>query len=98
MVGSLFLLALGSYYMGIYLLNLSDSATYKLVLVVTIVVMLSEMILVVIKMHRESEKTLTPKKIKESSFAYKFNKKYREQCQVDEKRKVYPVNKKSKYE
>jgi hypothetical protein len=49
MVGSLFLLALGSYYMGKYLLGLSDSATYKLVLVVTIIVMLSEMILIVIK-------------------------------------------------
>ena len=90
MLASLFLLVLGSYYLGKYFLGMNDSATYKLVLVITIVVLISEMVLIVLKMNKEDEKNLTIKKIKESSFAYKFNKKYRDQCAVNEKKKIYP--------
>jgi hypothetical protein len=92
MIGSLFLLASGSYYLGKYFLNMSESNTYKLVLVITIIVLISEMVLLVLKMNKDSEKTLTMRKIKESSFAYKFNKKYREQCNLNEKRKVQKVH------
>jgi hypothetical protein len=92
MVGSLFLLSLGSYYLGKYFFNMSEPNTYKLVLVITIIVLISEMVLLVLKMNKESEKTLTPKKIKESSFAYKFNKKYRDQCNINEKKKLKTCN------
>lgn len=98
MVGSLLLLALGGYYLGKYFLGMSDSNTYKLVLVITIVVMLSEMILLILKLNRETEKKLqTNKKLRENSFAYKFNKKYRDQF-IPEMKKVYPGKDKAKFE
>ena len=37
------------------------------------------MVLFVLKMNRDAEKNITKAKVKETSFAYKFNKKYREQ-------------------
>jgi hypothetical protein len=78
MIASFFLLVLGSYYLGKYFFGMSDSNTYKLVLVITIIVLLSEMFLFLIKMNKDSEKILTPGKIMETSFAYKFNKQYRD--------------------
>lgn len=97
MVGSVFLLALGSFYLGKYFFNMNDSNTYKLVLVITIIVLLSEMILILLKMNSDSKKFLTPKKIRESSFAYKFNKKYRENCNRNENKRG-PHNLKTKFE
>ena len=84
MIVSFFLLVIGSYYLGKYFFGLSDSNTLKLVLVITIIVFLSETCLLLLSLHKEDMK-----KIKEgnqhngfggyyqNSFAYKFNKDYR---------------------
>lgn len=78
MIGSFFLLVLGAYYLGKHFLQMNDSATYKLVLVVTIVVVLSETVLLMIKLNKQTQGKLSTKEIREKSFAYKFNKNYRE--------------------
>jgi hypothetical protein len=78
MVGSFFLIVLGSYYLGKHLFGMEDSNTYKLVLVITIVVLISEMFLLIIKLNKSADNKLIPSKLKEKSFAYKFNRRYRE--------------------
>jgi len=78
MVGSFFLIVLGSYYLGKHFFGMQDSNTYKLVLVITIIVLISEMFLLIIKLNKSDESNLLPEKLKERSFAYRFNKKYRE--------------------
>jgi hypothetical protein len=78
MVGSFFLIVLGSYYLGKHFFGMQDSSTYKLVLVITIIVLISEMFLLIIKLNKSDENNLLPGKLKERSFAYRFNKKYRE--------------------
>jgi hypothetical protein len=78
MVGSFFLIVLGSYYLGKHFFGMQDSSTYKLVLVITIIVLISEMFLLIIKLNRSTDNKLISSKMKERSFAYKFNKKYRE--------------------
>jgi hypothetical protein len=90
MVGSFFLLAFGSYYLGKYILGFNDSNNLKLVLVISIITLICEMVLFVLKMNKEDQKNVTFNRIKESSFAYKFNKKYREKCILEDKKKVYP--------
>jgi hypothetical protein len=87
MVGSFFLIVLGSYYLGKHLLELDDSVTYKLVLVVTIVVFIAESVLLMLKLHRESEKLGSYSKGKTNSFAYRFNRKYRIENDVKNNKK-----------
>ena len=83
MIVSFFLLVMGSYYLGKYFFGLNDSNTYKLVLVITIVVFLSETCLLLFSFHREDMKRQREvlskgvKKYYSNSFAYKFNKNYR---------------------
>ena len=83
MIISFFLLVIGSYYLGKYFFNLSDSNTLKLVLVITIIVFLSETCLLLLSFHREDlkrqkEGIKTGKNVYYSdSFAYRFNKDYR---------------------
>jgi len=90
MIASLFLLSLGAYYLGKYFLQMNDSNTYKLVLVVTIIVLISEMIHLVLKIIRESEKNFSANnKLIENSFAYKFNKKYREQFMISKNKQTH---------
>ncbi len=83
MIISLFLLVLGGYYLGKYFLGLNDGNTYKLMLVIFIIVFLSEMFLLVLKMNKESESGVGggSVKLKKSSFAYMFNKKYRDEVE-----------------
>ena len=88
MVGSFFLIVLGSYYLGKHFFKLEDSNTYKLILVITIIVLIAEMFLLIIKLHKADETKLNPGKIKERSFAYRFNKKYREKFVNVETRKA----------
>jgi hypothetical protein len=87
MIGSFFLVVLGSYYFGKYFLELEDAVTYKLVLVVTIVVFLAETVLLMIKLHRDSEKLGNYSKGKNNSFAYRFNRKYRIQNEIKKNNK-----------
>ena len=83
MIFSFFLLVIGSYYLGKNFFGLSDSNTYKLVLVITIIVFLSETFLLLLSLHKEDMK-----RQKEGgqngvygyykdSFAYRFNRDYR---------------------
>lgn len=83
MIISFFLLVMGSYYLGKYFFGLNDSNTFKLVLVITIVVFLSETCLLLLSFHREDMKRQQEislrgaNKYYSNSFAYKFNKGYR---------------------
>ena len=83
MIVSFFLLVIGSYYLGKYFFGLSDSNTFKLVLVITIIVFLSETCLLLLSLHKEDLKKQKEGKYNDiggyyrDSFAYKFNKEYR---------------------
>ena len=82
MIISFFLLVLGSYYLGKYFLGLSDSNTLKLVLVITIIVFLSETCLLMLSLHKEDMKrqkegVQSIGGYYKDSFAYRFNKNYR---------------------
>ena len=79
LIVSFFLLTLGAYYLGRFL-EMKDSNIYKLILVISIVTLIAEMVLIIIKFHKDEEKNLTYKDIKNQSFAYRFNKKYRDRC------------------
>ena len=87
MTFSFFLFVVASYYIGKYCIGLSDSNTIKLVLVVTIIVILSEICLLLLSIHKEDMKNMK-KQVEginreigryyySNSFAYKFNKEYR---------------------
>jgi hypothetical protein len=78
MISSFFLLVLGSYYLGKYVFELEEQYNYILVLVVTIIVVLAETILLILKLHQESVKYSSNSKLKENSFAYRFNRRYRQ--------------------
>ena len=82
MIISFFLLVIGSYFLGKYFFGLSDENTFKLVLVITIIVFLSETCLLLLSLHKEDMQR--QKEGKQStggyyrdSFAYRFNKEYR---------------------
>ena len=82
MIISFFLLVLGSYYLGKYFLGLNDSNTLKLVLVITIIVFLSETCLLMLSLHKEDMKrqkegVQSIGGYYKDSFAYRFNKNYR---------------------
>ena len=83
MIISFFLLVIGSYYLGKYFFGLSDSNTLKLVLVITIIVFLSETCLLLLSFHKEDLKKQKEgirsgqNKYYSNSFAYRFNKDYR---------------------
>ena len=81
LIFSFFLLVLGSYYLGKNFFGLSDSNTYKLMLIVTIIVFISETCLLLLQIHRNEMKELEEGKgfnnIYKNSFAYKFNRNYR---------------------
>ena len=83
MILSFFLLVAGSYYLGKYFFEMSDANTFKLVLVITIIVFLSETCLLLLSLHKEDMKRQR-EGIKQgvsgyykNSFAYRFNKDYR---------------------
>jgi len=79
MIGSFFLLVLGSYYLGRDYLGWSQANTLKLTLVVTIVVFFAEAFLLIIKLSKEdtSQNIKASDKIKKYSLAYQLNQKYR---------------------
>ena len=82
MIGSFFLLVYGAYFLGKRVFKLNESYTYILTLVVTIVVFLSEVVLLLIHIHQKElkEKNSDPNyniKYYKNSFAYQFNKNYR---------------------
>ena len=77
MIVSLFLIVIGSYFFSKQFLGLSDSACYKVVLVVTIIVFISESCLLLLRLHKEQMSRPYKEGIKTNSFAYKFNKDYR---------------------
>jgi hypothetical protein len=75
MVGSFFLIVFGSYYLGKILFGLNEKNNFILVLVVSIIVFIAEAILLMIKLHKDSARMSN--KTRENSFAYRFNRKYR---------------------
>jgi len=82
MIGSFFLLVYGAYFLGKRVLKLNESNTYILTLIVTIIVFLSETVLMLITIQqkelkeRNSDPTYNVRYYK-NSFAYQFNKNYR---------------------
>jgi len=80
MVGSFIFVALGSYYLGKYVLEWKDAHTYVLTLIISIVVILAESILLMMKLHRSNRDLYRGQgdKLKKTSFAYSFNKSYRD--------------------
>lgn len=95
MIGSFFLLVLGSYYFGKDYLGWSPANTLKLTLVVTIIVFFAEAFLLIIKLSKNedySTKTAS-ENIKKYSLAYQLNPKYRNSFfNSTNKRKVYDSN------
>jgi hypothetical protein len=78
MLGSFFLIVFGSYYMGKYVFDMPDKYNYILVLIVSIVVFIAEAVLLMIKLHKDSMIMNAARgNLKENSFAYRFNKSYR---------------------
>ena len=81
---SFFVIVLGAYYFGKYFFKLNDSNTLNLVIVITIIVLLSEICLILLSIHKEDLK-IQEGGIQygrniyygQESFAYKFNKSYR---------------------
>lgn len=96
MIGSFFLLVLGSYYLGKDYLGWSPANTLKLTLVVTIIVFFAEAFLLIIKLSKqdESKKYKVNDNIRKYSLAYQLNQKYRNSFlnQNNYKRKVYDIN------
>jgi hypothetical protein len=94
MISSFFLIVLGSYYLGIYYLEWSKASSLKLTLIVTIIVFFAEAFLLIIKMHREDNKSFRNKaseNIKNNSLAYKLNQKYRDsfnKAKIESRNKV----------
>jgi hypothetical protein len=89
LVGSFFLIVFGSYYLGKYVFSLNDRNNYILVLVISIIVFIAEALLLMIRLHKDTEKI--GGKGRENSFAYRFNRKYRNNFtknKVSEKTKV----------
>lgn len=76
---SFFLVIFGTYSLCKYMLELSDSATFKITLIVSIIVMFAETFLLLIRMDKENKKDINKKGLQKTSFAYKFNKDYRQQ-------------------
>jgi len=95
-IGSFFLLVLGSYYFGRDYLGLSPANTLKLTLVVTIIVFFAEAFLLIIQLSKqeESKKYKVSENIKKYSLAYQLNQNYRNSFlnQNNYKKKVSDIN------
>ena len=103
MIFLFFIIVIGSYYLGKYIFGLSDSNTVQFVLIVTIIVFLTETCLLLLSIHKEDMKNI--KKNVEGinrefgryrysdSFAYKFNKNYRNKVEYNNS-----LNDKQKYD
>ena len=92
MIGSFFLLVLGSYYLGKDYLGWSQSSTLILTLIVTIVVFFAESFLLIIKLNKQTSNVKATENIKKYSLAYRLNANYRNSF-VNAKKKVSDVNK-----
>ena len=90
-----FIIVIGSFYFGRSILGLKPESNFKLVLVVTIVVFISETCLLMIKLNREHSDYTERNHLIKDSFAYRFNNKYRNS--VDNQYN-YRINIKSKKE
>ena len=88
MIGSLLLLVLGGYYLGKYYFQMDDGNTYKLVLVVTIIVVFAEAMLLILKLDKYSKTAPTPKQM-ENSFAYRFNQSYRNKYNFPKGKRIF---------
>lgn len=89
---SFFLVIFGTYSVCKYFFELSDETNFKFTLVISIIVMFAEAVLLLIKLEKESNKEISIKGLKKSSFAYKFNKNYRSQLENEEENKKRKVN------
>lgn len=87
LIVSFFLVIFGSFWLCKYIFELSDLSTFKITLVISIVVMFAEAMLLLIKLDKESKKEINLKGLKKGSFAYKFNKSYRDKLDIIEKKK-----------
>jgi hypothetical protein len=96
-LGSFFLIVIGAYYFCDIILQLNKENTYKITMVITIIVLLAEAILLMIRLDKDNNKVIQGKGLNKKSFAYKFNSEYREKVDKElEKRKKGKVYNKEK--
>ncbi len=88
MIGSFLLIVLGAYYLGKYYFEMEDQNTYKLVLVITIIVIIAEGMLLILKLNKYSKIVPTSSQI-ENSFAYRFNKSYRNKFNFPRGKRIF---------
>lgn len=88
MIGSFLLIVLGGYYLGKYYFEMEDHNTYKLVLVITIVVIIAEGMLLILKLNKYSKDIPASSQI-ENSFAYRFNKSYRNKFNFPRGKRIF---------
>jgi len=100
MVTSLIFVALGSYYLGKYVLEWKDAHTYILTLIISIVVIFAESILLMMKLHKNNRDLYKSngEKLKKTSFAYGFNKSYREKFKEFSERQKHKFSQNEKDE
>lgn len=77
-IGSFFLIIMGIYYFCQIVLGLSKETTLKVTIVCSIIVLIAEAVLLMMRLDKESKKEIRGKKLNKKSFAYQFNLKYKE--------------------
>lgn len=94
-IGSFFLVCFGCYYFCDMLLNLKKENTYKIMIVVSVVVLIAEAFLLMIKLDKETKNEIRGKGLDKTSFAYKFNKEYREKVdnEISKRKERFSNNK-----
>mmetsp|Transcript_18650 Transcript_18650/g.19295 ORF Transcript_18650/g.19295 Transcript_18650/m.19295 type:complete len:272 (+) Transcript_18650:13-828(+) len=102
-LGSFLLIAIGTYCFCDFILGLKKETTLKITIVVTIVVLIAEAFLLIIRLDKDTKREIRGKGLDKKSFAYKFNREYRERVDKElqerkERRAVYKVYNKEKIE
>lgn len=76
---SFFLVIFGTYSVCKFVGEFTDETSFKITLVVSIIVMFAEAVLLLIKLEKDNNKDIKLRGGKKQSFAYRFNKQYRMQ-------------------
>lgn len=77
MLTSFFLIVMGIYYLCDLVLKLSRETTLKITIVTTIVVVIAEAFLLLIRLDRDDKKNFNRANLNKNSVAYKFNLEYK---------------------
>ena len=92
---SFFLIFMGTYFFCDWVLEMKKSNTYKITIVVSVIVLITEAILLIIKLDKDNAKYIQTKGLNKNSIAYKFNSDYRNKIEneVNKKKKVHQKEK-----